>query len=101
MYSALVLTKSYCQMFHENQFHMRSSCFLGMVLCHWVFGASQMFWHSMMVSSSRAKCTMKKHPIVQCHIPEERRPQTDYGESLKLWVLCVYKAVFLLQELII
>jgi len=39
MYSALVLTKSYCQMFNENQFHMRSSFFVGMVLCHWVIGA--------------------------------------------------------------
>jgi hypothetical protein len=49
----------------------------------------------MMVSSSRAKCPIKKYPIVQCHIPEERRPQTDYCESLKtVRVMCIQSSVF-------
>jgi len=101
MYSALVLTKSYCQTFHENQFHMRSSFFLGMVLCYWVIGAGPMFWDSMMVSSSRAKCPMKKTPNWEYHNPEERRPQADHCESLTtLSVMCIQNSFFL-QELII
>jgi hypothetical protein len=32
---------------------------------------------------------------MQCHIPEERRPQADYCESLKtISVMCIQSSVF-------
>jgi len=49
----------------------------------------------MMVSSSRAKCPMKKTPNWEYHNPEERRPQEDHCESVKtLSVMCIQNSVF-------
>jgi hypothetical protein len=49
----------------------------------------------MMVSSSRAKCPVKKHPIGRYHNPEESRPQADHCESLKtVSVMCIQNSVF-------